>query len=101
MDYSWQQMTEAEQNVFMKLSVFRGGFTREAAEAVADANLRVLMSLVNKSFIRRDADTARYEVHELLRQYANEHLQRSNLQIATQEQHAIFFPKTMPQCSAK
>ncbi len=51
-DYSWSHMTEAEQDVFMKLSVFRGGFTRDAAQAVAGANLRVLMSLINKSLIR-------------------------------------------------
>ena len=60
-DYSWQHLTEAEQTVFMKLSIFRGGFTREAAQAVAGANLRHLMSLMNKSLLRRNADTGRYE----------------------------------------
>jgi serine/threonine protein kinase len=75
MDYSWEQMTDSEQQVFMKLSVFRGGFTREAAQVVAGANLRILMSLVNKSLIRRDADSGRYEIHELLRQYADEKLE--------------------------
>jgi serine/threonine protein kinase len=69
-DYSWDLISEDEKQVFMKLSVFRGGFTREAAEFVAGANLRILMSLMNKSLIRRDADSGRYDIHELLRQYA-------------------------------
>jgi predicted ATPase len=73
-DYSWNLMTEAEQQTFSALSIFRGGFTREAAEAVASANLRTLMTLVNKSVIRRNADTGRYDIHELLRQYAEEML---------------------------
>jgi predicted ATPase len=74
MDYSWQQMNADEQQVFMKLSVFRGGFTREAAEAVAGANLRILMSLTTKSLVRRNAESGRYEIHELLRQYGEDAL---------------------------
>jgi predicted ATPase len=77
MDYSWRQMTDAEQQVFMKLSVFRGGFTRESAQSVAGASLRVLMSLANKSLLRRDADSGRYAIHELLRQFAETKLKAS------------------------
>ncbi|MFN8374900.1 MAG: hypothetical protein U0694_18745 [Anaerolineae bacterium] len=55
----------------MRLSVFRGGFTREAAQAVSGAVLRTLMNLLNKSVLRRDPDSGRYMVHELLRQYAS------------------------------
>jgi predicted ATPase len=74
MDYSWKQMTETEQQVFMKLSVFRGGFTREASQEVAGATLLILMSLVNKSLVRRDSDSGRYEIYELMRQYAEDRL---------------------------
>lgn len=70
-DYSWQLMATAEQQAFMALSIFRGGFTREAAETVAGANLRILMSLVNKSLLHRDTASGRYSIHELLRQYAH------------------------------
>jgi serine/threonine protein kinase/DNA-binding CsgD family transcriptional regulator/tetratricopeptide (TPR) repeat protein len=69
-DYSWNLITEAERDVLMKLSVFRGGFTREAAQQVAGATLRQLATLVNKSLISREADTGRYRIHELLRQYS-------------------------------
>jgi predicted ATPase len=95
MDYSWTQMTEAEQQVFMKLSVFRGGFTREAAQEVAGANLRILMSLVNKSLVRRDADTGRYDIHELLRQYAEEHLQQSDKLDILNQLHMQYFAEFM------
>jgi hypothetical protein len=55
----------------MQLSVFRGGFRREAAEQVTGATLPILASLVDKSLIRRsDANAGRYDLHELIRQYA-------------------------------
>ncbi len=69
-DRSWGMMTPDEQAVMAALSVFRGGFTREAAEEVAGANLRVLLALVNKSLLQRRPDSGRFAVHELLRQYA-------------------------------
>jgi serine/threonine protein kinase len=91
MDYSWQQMSAPEQSTFMKLTVFRGGFTREAAQTVAGANLRLLMSLVNKAVLFRHADDGRYMIHELLRQYATEHLKESGLFEATETDHAHFY----------
>jgi tetratricopeptide (TPR) repeat protein len=72
---SWSRLEEPEQQLFVRLSVFRGGFTRDAAEQVANANLRALARLADKSFIRRDPETARYEIHELLRQYGEARLQ--------------------------
>ncbi len=67
---SWQLMTPAEQAVLAKLSVFRGGFTREAAGQVAGANLRLLLALVNKSLLQRQLENGRFSMHELLRQFA-------------------------------
>ncbi|HRW09106.1 MAG TPA: hypothetical protein P5121_28570 [Caldilineaceae bacterium] len=71
---SWQRLSRDEQRVFAKLTVFRGGFTRAAAQAVADASLTVLAALVNKSFIRFQQATERYEIHELMRQFGAEKL---------------------------
>ncbi len=97
MDYSWEMMSSAEQSVFVKLSVFRKGFTREAALNVADANLRILLSLVNKSLIRRDTQSGRYEIHELLRQYAVEKLEASPDLVATNANHATFYAEMLNQ----
>jgi predicted ATPase len=46
-DYSWQMLSADEKLVLGKLSVFRGGFQRQAAEQVAGATLSILSTLVN------------------------------------------------------
>ncbi len=73
LEQTWKLLSDSERNVFKRLSVFRGGFTREAAHAVASASLRMLGSLVDKSLLRR-SDGGRYDLHELLRQFAQEQL---------------------------
>jgi predicted ATPase/DNA-binding CsgD family transcriptional regulator len=72
-DHSWALLSDVERRVFQRLAVFRGGFSRQAAEQVAGAPLPLLASLVDKSLVRRGAD-GRFYLHELLRQYADEHL---------------------------
>jgi len=73
-DQMWELLPEAERRVFQGLSVFQGGFDREAAETVAGASLSMLSTLVDKCMIRREK---RYHAHELLRQFGEEKLQRS------------------------
>jgi predicted ATPase/DNA-binding NarL/FixJ family response regulator len=73
-DHSWRLLTQDERAVFARLSVFRGGFRREAAERVANASLVVLAGLVDKSFLWLSA-AGRYEIHELTRQYGEERLE--------------------------
>ncbi len=88
---SWNLMTNDERSVFMKLSVFRGGFSRDAAQKVAGASLRNLTALVNKSLLRRAPD-GRYASHLLLRQYAEERFQSDlDEQQTVQHQHARFY----------
>ena len=90
-DYAWERLTENEQTVLMKASVFRDGFIREAAQAVTRASLRVLMSLVNKSLLQRDGE-GRYQIHELLRQYAVEKLpQFETIAKDTRNQHCGYY----------
>lgn len=72
-EQSWKLLTDEERAVFRGLSVFRGGFRREAAEYVTGARLAVLSTLLDKSLIRIDS-SGRYYFHELLRQYAGEQL---------------------------
>lgn len=70
-DYSWNLLSDDERDIFLKLSIFRDGFEREAAQKIAGASLRNLTNLVNKSLITREP-TGRYYVHKLLRQYGEE-----------------------------
>jgi predicted ATPase len=72
-EHSWALLPPLEQALFRRLSVFRGGFRREAAAEVVGASLPLLAGLADKSLLRRNAE-GRYEVHELLRLYAEEHL---------------------------
>jgi predicted ATPase/transcriptional regulator with XRE-family HTH domain len=67
-DHSWDLLVDEERNVLMRLSVFRGGFSREAAEQIAGANMMSLVSLLDKSLIWRVA-SGRYDIHPLIRQY--------------------------------
>jgi serine/threonine protein kinase/predicted ATPase len=90
-DYSWKMLSEDEQQGFARLSVFRGGMSREAAQAVSETNLRSLQMLVNKSLLRRDNATGRYELHELLRQYAEEFLKQAGLFEEIRTKHAVYY----------
>ena len=73
-DSSWKRLNESEQQVFARLAILRGTFPRTAAEEVAQANLRTLANLVNKSLLQYDQTSNRYQIHELLRQYGAEQL---------------------------
>ncbi|HUF30019.1 MAG TPA: tetratricopeptide repeat protein [Gemmatimonadaceae bacterium] len=70
---SWRRLPDEERDAFRRLAVFTGGFERDAAEAIAGAPLRVLAGLIEKSLLRRHA-SGRYQMLEVLRQYAEEQL---------------------------
>jgi tetratricopeptide (TPR) repeat protein len=97
-DYSWSRLTEAERDVYMRLAVFRAGFTRDAAQVVAGADFRVLKTLANKSLLQREPDSERYVIHELLRQYAEEQLKASGTAAATHQAHMTYYTDLMAQC---
>ncbi|MDQ4076341.1 MAG: tetratricopeptide repeat protein, partial [Chloroflexota bacterium] len=89
--HSWALLTPAEQDVFQQLAVFRGGFRREAVEVVTGATLPVLTALVDKSLLRWEAD-GRYQIHELLRQYAEQQLvQSSQKAVQSCQRHAVYY----------
>jgi predicted ATPase/DNA-binding SARP family transcriptional activator len=67
-DHSWRLLSPREQGILRQLSVFRNGFMREAAGAVAGANLADLTGLADASWLRFGLD-GRYEMHEAVRQY--------------------------------
>ena len=90
LETAWQRMSEPEQRAFMKLSVFRGGFTRDAAQTVAGAGLAMLRALVNSSLVSRDS-AGRYIVHELPRKYALERLVNTGHYGAAARAHAHYF----------
>ena len=88
---SWRLLPDEECNAFSRLAVFRGGFHREAAQAIAGASLPLLSILVDKSLIRRVA-SGRFEIHPILKQYAAEKLaDNTAVQAVARARHAHFF----------
>jgi predicted ATPase len=71
-EWSYELLDEPERRLFTGLGVFRGGCTLEAAEAVANADVDTLQSLVDKSLLRRTGD--RYWMLETIREFANERI---------------------------
>lgn len=66
---SWELMLPHEQDALAQMSIMRGGFTPEAAEAVADASIFTLKGLLNKSLLRARGKN-HFNLHELVRQFA-------------------------------
>jgi len=88
---SWRLLTPGEQQIFAQLSVFRGSFTREAAQAVTGASLPVLVRLLHTSFLQQSTD-GRYQIHELLRQFGEEKLAETpTRQATTQDRHSHYY----------
>jgi len=80
-----------------KLAIFRGGCTRDAAADVAGASLAVLATLVDKSLLRRTR-TGRYDLHELIRQYALAKLAEDPQEhVATRDQHSAYYAAWLKQ----
>ena len=73
-DTSWQKLDASGQNAFAQLSIFQGGFIRDAAQAVTGTTYRDLAQLVAKSLLQYDRASERYQFHELLRQFGVEKL---------------------------
>lgn len=78
-EHSWSLLSTGEQAALAAMAVFRGGFDRDAVAQVTGTPLAVLSALVDKSLVRRIPDRgqdggSRYDLHELLRQYAEERL---------------------------
>ena len=72
-DASWRLLANAEQRALMLLAVFRGGFSRDAAHAVAGAPAALLSGLRDKSLLR-PAGARRYDMHAVVQQFAAEAL---------------------------
>src|SRR5690606_13231253 len=92
LNYSWTLLSDDERRTFAGLAVFRGGFTRLAAEAVAGASRHTLVGLVDKSWLRYSSESGRYDIQELLRQFAQQRLDAApEVARDTRRRHVAFY----------
>jgi non-specific serine/threonine protein kinase len=102
LDWSYVLLSETQQRVFERLSVFAGGWKLEAAEAVCAGTgvvtgevLEAVLQLVQKCLVVRLDDglaSTRYGMLETLRQYAwDKLLQRDAESSETRERHAVYY----------
>jgi predicted ATPase/DNA-binding SARP family transcriptional activator len=94
-DHSWKLLGAVERDALARLSAFRGGFSVEAARAVAGASLPVLGALHDKSLVRRESK--RLYLHPLVQQLAALRLADSDAREATQRAHALHFHRLLAQ----
>ena len=110
-DWSWDLLSLPEKTALAQLSVFEGGFTLEAAEAVLDLRncddapwaIDVLQSLVQKSLVRRVTDD-RFDLLVSVQEYAAEHLRTTErysgsgpaAALAAEIRHGAYFESMQP-----
>jgi predicted ATPase/DNA-binding SARP family transcriptional activator len=87
---AWTLLSQDEQRILRQLSIFYGGFQQAAAAAVTGASVITLLSLVDKSLLR--SVDQRFELHELLRQFAKEKLdEQPDERAAARQKHSAYF----------
>ncbi len=104
LDWSYNLLSTKEQVLFRRLSVFRGGWTLEAAETVCtsagiaqDEVLNLLVALVDKSLVLLEdvedqvGEVTRYHLLETVRQYAWENLLVSGEAAALRDRHLAWY----------
>ena len=97
-DWSHNLLTDAEKTLLRRLSVFAGGWTLDAAEAICAEEtleawevLEVLSRLADRSLVLVEEGEARYRLLEPLRQYAQEKLAEAGEGDVLRRAHAFYF----------
>jgi predicted ATPase/tetratricopeptide (TPR) repeat protein/DNA-binding SARP family transcriptional activator len=89
LEYTFGLLSPPELAVFQRLSVFAGSFSLEAAEAVSKAHLGHLLHFINLALLQRNLE-GRFELHELVRQFAEQQLEPATQQAVISQKTAFF-----------
>jgi predicted ATPase len=111
MNWSYSLLNTAEQNLFRRLSVFIGGCTLEAVEAVCDTKcdlgldvLDGMASMVDKSLtqqIEHPGAETRFQMLSTIREYALERLTESGEEFAARRAHAAYYVVLAEECGGE
>ena len=104
-DWSWNLLTNDERALLRRLSVFAGGWTFDAAQAVCGGDALTLINLlVRKSLVvvsQASGGEKRYHFHEVIRQYAREKLVEAGEDESIHQHHANYFISLAEKADAK
>jgi predicted ATPase/DNA-binding SARP family transcriptional activator len=103
-DWSYGLLSAPERSFLRRLSVFAGGWTLEAAEAIiapGESCAETLTMLVDHSLVvfGADAGRRRYAMHETIRQFAQEQLRGSEQESDARERHARYYAQLISQAA--
>jgi non-specific serine/threonine protein kinase len=112
LDWSHALLTPAERSLFRRLSIFSGGWTLEAAEAIgagtesagpAVETADVLMQLVDKSLVvaSERGETIRFRLLEPVRQYARERMEEGGATAELSRGHAEYYLRLAEEAGAR
>ena len=108
-DWSYRLLTTSEQQLFMRLSVFAGGFDLEAAHGVCgaeddtdDDTLELLTGLLDKSMVTMRSGTGRcrYGVLETLRAYGRDRLRDNDIYDDCASRHGRYYTELAQRAAA-
>lgn len=93
-EHSWRLLASEQQRLYKQLAVFRGGFTAEAAQRVADAGPEALKELVDKALLEPRGE--RYGFHALLYAFAQAKLGADpDLLRRSRDRHGRFYSEVL------
>ena len=96
LDWSWDLMTPDERAALCQLSVFEGGFTLDAAEAVLEVSgwtPDLVRGLVDQSLVQRDRSADRYHMLVSVTEYAAERGRELGGRTEAERRHGLYFAR--------
>lgn len=102
LDWSYNLLDKEERTLLHRLSIFSGGWTLAAAEAVCSENaLPLLSQLVNKSLVVAEPEQGRYRLFDIMREFAREKLNAGKEEKSLRAGHLAYFADWVEQIESR